>query len=341
MKRLVTILVLALAMPTIASADIAVTLWAGPVLNGANFNWTYTATLKSGATLNPGDFFTIYDIGGFGPAVPIAGNVILPAAGWTFSIQLVGTNGFGQAPADNVGIYNVTFTRTGAAIVAASDTILGGIGGFGYTSSNATSFTGAYSATTHVTSGGATAGNSSTVTVAGSLAPILQSVVSRRVHGAAGTFNLPLSFANIHNPTTEPRQGPAQTVVFTFDQPITGAAVTITEGTATAAVPTFSGNDVTVGLTNVTNQQYVTISLANVASGANGGGSGSIRVGFLAGDVNQNRVVSVADLGLVNAQLAQPVTAANYLKDVNVTGTLTVADKGITNANLTRALPTP
>ncbi len=28
-------------------------------------------------------------------------------------------------------------------------------------------------------------------------------------------------------------------------------------------------------------------------------------IGFLVGDVNQNRVVTVADLGLVNAQLAQ------------------------------------
>ena len=71
------------------------------------------------------------------------------------------------------------------------------------------------------------------------------------------------------------------------------------------------------------------------------GGSSNVRVGFLLGDVNQNRVISVADLGLVNAQLAQVVTSANYLKDVNASGTLTVADKGITNANLTKALPAP
>ena len=67
----------------------------------------------------------------------------------------------------------------------------------------------------------------------------------------------------------------------------------------------------------------------------------SARIGFLAGDVNQNRVVTVADLGLVNAQLAQAVTAANYLKDINVSGTLTVADKGLANARLTEALPAP
>ena len=168
MRKLATFFVLALAMSGIASADMALSLNAGPVVNGGNFDWTYTATLKSGSTLNPGDFFTIYDIGGFGPGLPIAGNIILPGAGWSSSIQLTGVNGFGQSPVDDGTIYNATYTFTGTAIVAASDTILGGgAGAFGYTSSNNTSFTGAFSATTHVTAGGATAGNTSTVTVAG------------------------------------------------------------------------------------------------------------------------------------------------------------------------------
>ena len=172
-------------------------------------------------------------------------------------------------------------------------------------------------------------------------APVLQGVVSRKVHGAAGTFDLPLGNV-LTSPTTEPRAGPTQTLVFTFDKPITGATAALSEGTATLAAPTFSGNTVTVALSNVTNQQYVTVALDNVASSDGGtGGTGSVRVGFLLGDVNQTRAVSVADLGLVNAQLAQTVTAANYLKDVNATGTLTVADKGIVNANLTKSLPSP
>ena len=105
--------------------------------------------------------------------------------------------------------------------------------------------------------------------------------------------------------------------------------MTVTEGTATAAAPTFSGNDVVVALTGVTDQQYVTVSLTNVASTDGGtGGVGSARVGFLTGDVNQSRVVSVADLGLVNAQLAQPTSAANYLKDVNVSGSMTHRRQG-------------
>jgi uncharacterized protein (TIGR03118 family) len=176
--------------------------------------------------------------------------------------------------------------------------------------------------------------------------PSLVSAVSRHVHGGAGTFDLPLTLVVPpginHNPATEPRQGPVHTIVFTFDKPVTAATATITEGVATAGTPTFSGNNATVGLTGVTDHQYVTVMLSNVASSDGGtGGTGTARIGFLLGDVNTSRVVSVADLGLVNGQLAQTVTAANYLKDVNSSGTLTVADKGITNANLTKALPAP
>jgi hypothetical protein len=59
------------------------------------------------------------------------------------------------------------------------------------------------------------------------------------------------------------------------------------------------------------------------------------------GDVNQNRVVVVSDLALVNVQLSQLTTAANYLTDVNGSGSITVADKGLTNTNLSQALPPP
>jgi hypothetical protein len=170
--------------------------------------------------------------------------------------------------------------------------------------------------------------------------PALVSASSRKVHGAAGTFNLALSLVAT-SPTTEPRQSSTATIVMTFDSAIVSANAAVTEGSATAGALTFSGNDVTVPLTGVTDQHYVTVSLTNVASSTHTGGSGSVRIGFLLGDVSQNRVVTVSDLAQVNAQLAQAVTASNFLKDVNVSGTLSVADKAIANANLTHALPVP
>src|SRR6185369_3640097 len=51
-------------------------------------------------------------------------------------------------------------------------------------------------------------------------APVLVNVLSRKVHGAAGTFDLALALTQ-DNPTTEPRQGPSQTLVFAFDKPVT------------------------------------------------------------------------------------------------------------------------
>ena len=173
------------------------------------------------------------------------------------------------------------------------------------------------------------------------LPPLLQSAVSRKTHASAGTFDLPLSLS-ITSPTIEPRTGPAHTLVFTFDKPITGATVAVTEGVGTAAAPTFSGNDVVVDLTGVSNQQYATVTLTNVTSSDGGsGGSATARLGLLLGDVNQSHTVTVLDIVVVNGQLAKPVSATNFLLDVNINGMLTVLDKVIVNANLAKALPAP
>ena len=78
-----------------------------------------------------------------------------------------------------------------------------------------------------------------------------------------------------------------------------------------------------------------------MAAGGGTAGTALVRTGFLAGDVNQNRVATVADAGAVNTHLSQPVTAANFVLDINANGALTIADKAIANANLTKALPAP
>ncbi len=175
----------------------------------------------------------------------------------------------------------------------------------------------------------------------GSNPPILQSAVSRRVHGSAGTFDLPLSLVST-TPTVEPRRGPAQTLVFTFDKAINSAVATLSEGNTTVAAPSFIGNDVIVNLPSVADRQYVTVSLDSVASTDGGsGGCGVVRVGFLLGAVNQNRVVTVSDIILVDKQIAHVVTSANFLDDVNANGFLTVSDKLLIDTNVTKALPAP
>ncbi len=180
--------------------------------------------------------------------------------------------------------------------------------------------------------------------VADALTPAHVVAMSERAHGALGPFDLVLAGGST-SPTTEPRSGGAggtHTVVFTFDKAVVAADVAVTEGAATAGTPTFSGSRIFVPLSGVANQQYVTVGVSNVTAADGGtGGSASKRIGFLLGDVSQNRVVTVSDLAQVNAQIAQVVSASNYLRDVNGSGTLTVADKGIANTQITKALPLP
>ncbi len=174
-----------------------------------------------------------------------------------------------------------------------------------------------------------------------SAAPVLVSAVSRKVHGAAGTFDLPLSL-DLDNPSVEPRMGPTQIIVMTFDRAIAAATPAVIEGSATLGTTTISGNSVIVPLAAVGDQQYVRLALNGVMATAGGiAGNAWVRAGFLGGDVNQNRVVTVSDAGAVNAHLAQPLTASTFMYDINASGAVTLSDKGATTANLAKALPPP
>lgn len=174
--------------------------------------------------------------------------------------------------------------------------------------------------------------------------PRLASVSSRKTHGSAGTFDLPLS-STATDPTTEPRFGGANgnhTIVFTFDKPVIHGSAAVWVGTAKRDTPKFNGNEMVVPLTGVADKQYVTITVTQVVS-ADGGsdGSSSVRIGFLAGDVNGSRTVSLSDMLFVNAVLTQPVTASSFIRDVNGNGTLTLSDLLLINANLVQTLPPP
>ncbi len=193
-------------------------------------------------------------------------------------------------------------------------------------------------ATLRLDGAGSVAGNCAT---AGPVPAVLAGAVSRKWHGAAGPFDLPLSLAPA-TPTVESRLGPAATLVLNFDKPIASAAAAVTAGAATLQGTTIAGSSVVLTLAGVANGQYVTLALADVtAVDGTTGGAASLRVGFLAGDVNGSRGVSLSDLLAVNAALTQGASATNYLADVNLSGTVTLADKLIVSSRLAQALPAP
>lgn len=160
----------------------------------------------------------------------------------------------------------------------------------------------------------------------------LLSVQSRKNHGSAGDQFLPIALnLPINGPITiEPRDARrGHTLIFDF------ATAIATAGTATvidaAAQPigqaytTPSGNTVVVTLTNIPDNQRVTVQLA----GINGFGTASVSLGFLVGDINGSQKVNGADFSAIKAKAAgmgTPVTAANYKLDLNQSGTIDNAD---------------
>ena len=75
-----------------------------------NFRWTYAVVLPSDMQLQAGNFFTIYDFGGFKP-----GTIVAPD-GWTASVAKDTVPPVGLKPTNNAAIDDLTFVYNGATI---------------------------------------------------------------------------------------------------------------------------------------------------------------------------------------------------------------------------------
>lgn len=91
-------------IPTITGVS-PVTVAADP--NGGTNEWDWTVALSGSSDIAAGDFFTIYDIGGFN----LDSTVITPGPDWAVSIQLIGLTPLSVlVPFDSPDVYNVTWT---------------------------------------------------------------------------------------------------------------------------------------------------------------------------------------------------------------------------------------
>jgi hypothetical protein len=78
------------------------------------FTWNYSANVTVNETVNPGDFFTIYDFG----SIALGSNH--QPTGWTFSQALVGPTAALTSPTDNPNILNLTWTYRGTTPIVGS-----------------------------------------------------------------------------------------------------------------------------------------------------------------------------------------------------------------------------
>ena len=166
----------------------------------------------------------------------------------------------------------------------------------------------------------------------------LTSVVSRMTHGGAGNFDINLSLAGpraIEGRSSSSLGAGNYTLVFTFADNLTsvasGAVSSHDPANGTGTVQSTSigpnPNQCTVSLTNVSNGQYIAVTLNSVldSAGRNGNVDGP-QMGVLIGDVNGNGAVTSADVSQVKLQTGQSVTATNFRNDVNANGSISSTD---------------
>jgi len=170
----------------------------------------------------------------------------------------------------------------------------------------------------------------------------LTDAVSRKTHGAAGTFDVELPLTG--SVGIECRSGGGagnHTFVFTFTNNVVSGNAAVTSGTGTVSgPPTFSGNTMTVNLTGVTDIQQITVTLSNVTDCFNSILPNTpVSAGMLIGDTTGNRTVDASDVAQVKSQSGSPVTSANFREDLNVDGLINASDIGFVKSRVGDGLP--
>lgn len=165
----------------------------------------------------------------------------------------------------------------------------------------------------------------------------LSSAVSRKTHGAAGDFDVPLPLSG--TPGIECRSGGATgdyTLVFTFSNNIESGNASVTSGSGTVSgTPTASGNTLTVNLTGVTSPQSVTLMLSGVIDQyLQTLQDTPVTMRVLIGDTNGNGLVNATDVALAKGDIGQAVTAGNFRVDVNANNAINGTDISIIKSHI-------
>ena len=191
---------------------------------------------------------------------------------------------------------------------------------------------------------GATTDASFTLTVMA--APV---VVSTKLHGAAGPFDIDLPLAGILG--IECRSGGTNgnhTIVFNFANALIGvggASITSHEpANGTGAVNGHSlGADphqYIVDLTGVSSGQIITVTLDNVRDSAESSGATiSVSMGVLVGDTTGSGEVNSSDIGATKLQSGQAAMESNFRNDVNANGVVNASDVSLVKSKSGTALP--
>jgi hypothetical protein len=176
--------------------------------------------------------------------------------------------------------------------------------------------------------------------------------VSRKTHGSAGTFDVPLPLTG--TVATEPRRGGGtgqsdHTIVLTFGTPVTvngtpqaqvisGTGTIGSNGASNGGAVTVSGSSITIPLTNVANAQVISVRVNGVNNGSSTGDV-VIPMGMLLGDSNNDRIVNTGDALQTRSRSGQTADGTNFRSDANPDGLIGAGDTIIVRGQSGNSIP--
>ena len=196
---------------------------------------------------------------------------------------------------------------------------------------------GIFNVSLFATNGAGTGTGTLTITIAGEIIAF-NGVVSRKIHGAAGPFDVVINqFTPIDGVIdVEPRAiGTGHLLVFQFDNGIFGTSgFTVQDAggqdVGTIVNPAIVGHTIELTLTGIPDNKRVKVTLNSI----NGTTTASASIGFLVGDVNNNRAVNASDVSGVKAHSGQNVDADNFRHDINASGTINASDIAVVKSRV-------
>lgn len=166
----------------------------------------------------------------------------------------------------------------------------------------------------------------------------LTSAASVQNHGSQ-TFGIPLPLTGAPGVECRSTRG-AEMLVFTFSANVVSGNASLTSGTGRVAGTSFSGNTMTVSLSQVTDVQKITVLLSGVTTSTSKVvPDTSVSMNVLAGDVDASKTVDATDLSLTSAQVGMTVTSANFREDVRADNAINNNDVRIVRGANGHSLP--
>ena len=177
--------------------------------------------------------------------------------------------------------------------------------------------------------------------------PIVESTVSRKIHGAAGNFDVDLPLTGTAG--VECRSGGATgdyTIVVTFLANVSvngnpqaavssGVGIIGSGGVSDGGMVTIAGNTVTIPLTNVANAQTIQVTLY----GVNGSTNFVIPMSILIGDTTGNGVVNASEVSQTKSRIGQQLNGTNFRSDVTANGFIDSVDIALVKSSIGTGLP--